>query len=394
MKKRVLIIVENLPVPFDRRVWAESLALTEAGYKVSVICPNSRNEAPHEILDGVSIYRYPAPKEAKSAKGYIWEYQYSLIAAFVLSIKVRMREGFDVIQACNPPDILFIIGLFHKIFGGKKFIFDHHDLSPELFALRYDPKGKSLVYRLLVALERWSFRTSDVVIATNESYKAVAVQRGGKSPNDVFVVRNGPDLDRFKLMAPNPALKHGRDYLVCYLGVMANQDGLDYLVDAAAHVINERGRKDITFALIGKGDAVESLKKQAVDLGISDYVVFTGRISDEDVIAYLSSADVCVGPDPYNDFNDKCTFIKVAEYMAMGKPVVCFNLTESRHTAQEAAVYVNDNDSALFGDTILELIENPQRRARMGEFGIRRVSDSLAWCHSKQHLWEDRKSVV
>ncbi|OFX13141.1 MAG: glycosyltransferase WbuB [Armatimonadetes bacterium RBG_16_58_9] len=385
-KGSVLIIVENLSLPFDRRVWAESLALVEAGYKVSVICPMRPGESRHEILENVSIYRYGSPREAKGALGYLWEYAYSLVAALLLSLKVRRREGFDVIQACNPPDVLFVIARFHKLFGRKKFIFDHHDLSPELFALRYDPKRKSLIHSALLWLERCTFKTADVVIATNESYKSVAVSRGKKDPDTVFVVRNGPNLDRFEPVPANPSLRNGRDYLVCYVGVMADQDGLDYLLRAIGGVVNERGRTDITFALIGSGDSVGSLKALALELGISDYVVFPGRISDADLIEHLSTADVCVVPDPYNDFNDKCTFIKIAEYMAVGKPIVSFDLTESRFTAGDAAVYVENNDAEQFGRKIIELIDDPGRRAAMGKFGIRRVREVLAWEHSKRHL--------
>ena len=383
----VLVIVENLSVPFDRRVWAESLALAEAGYKVSVICPARPREARHEILDGVSIYRYRAPREASGAIGYLWEYSYSLIAAFLLSLKVRRREGFDVIQACNPPDILFMIARFHKLFGRKRFIFDHHDLSPELFSLRYDPKRRSLMHSALLWLERCTFKAADVVIATNESYKSVAVNRGKKHPDTVFVVRNGPNLGRFQPVTPNPDLRNGREHLVCYVGVMADQDGLDYLLHAINHVVNARRREDVTFALIGSGDSVDGLKALAVELGISDYVVFTGRISDADLVEHLSTADVCVVPDPYNDFNDKCTFIKIAEYMAMKKPVVSFDLTESRFTAGDAAVYVENNDAEQFGREIIELIDDPRRREAMGEFGIKRVREVLAWEHSKRHLW-------
>lgn len=387
MKRRVLIIVENLPVPFDRRVWAESMALIEAGYQVSVICPNSRNQAYFEVLDGVNICRYPAPPEGSGVVAYVREFVYSLWAAFWLSIKVRREIGFDVIQACNPPDTIFMIALFHKWFGRKKFIFDHHDLSPELFSLRFDPGKKSLAYRMLLWLERRTFRTADVVISTNESFKAVAVKRGGKRPEDVVVVRNGPNLERFKPRDVRPELKNGREYLVCYVGVMAMQDGLDYLLNAIHHVVIEHGRHDITFALIGSGDILDDLKQLACDLKIDEYVEFTGRIDDDILLAdYLSTSDVCVAPDPMNDLNDNCTLIKIPEYMAMGKPIVSFDLTESRYSAQEAALYAPDNNCADFGDKIIELLDDPRKREEMGRFGQERVREMLAWEHSKKNL--------
>ncbi len=384
--KRILILVENAPVPRDKRVLYEARTLVEAGYSVSVICPTSPGEAPHEMVGEVSVHRYPAPPVGDGAWAYIKEYAYSLWKAFFLSLKVRRREGFDVIQACNPPDILFLIARFHKLFGGRKFVFDHHDVCPELVAIRYDPKKKSLLYKLTCWMERLTFKTADVVISTNESYKQVAVRRGGKDPEQVFVVRNGPDLDRLKIVPANPDLKRGRKHLVCYVGVMAYQDGVDNVVRAARHIVYERKRDDVGFALVGFGDYVDRLKELSKELEVDDVVEFTGRISDSDLCEYLSTADVCAAPDPMNDFNDKCTFIKIAEYMTMGKPIVCFNLTESRYTAQDAATYVEHNDPDEFGDRILELLDDPERRAKMGEFGKRRVHESLAWVHSKPNL--------
>ncbi len=387
MKNRVLIIVENLSVPFDRRVWAESLALREAGYEVSVICPNSRNEAAREVLEGIHIYRYPAPPEGDGVVAYIREFAYSLWAAFWLSLKVRRERGFDVIQACNPPDTIFLIGLFHKWFGGKRFIFDHHDLAPELFSLRFDPGKRSWAYRTLLWLERQTFRAADVVISTNESFKAIAIKRGGKSPDRVVVVRNGPNLDRFRPREPRLELKRGRDFLVTYVGVMAVQDGLDYLLKAIHHVVCVRGRTDVSFALIGSGSILDELKQLAADLRIDAYVEFTGRIDDDVLLTeYLSTSDVCVAPDPLNDLNDNCTLIKIAEYMAMGKPTVSFDLRESRYTAQEAALYAASNDCADFGDKIIELLDDPAGREEMGRFGQERVRQSLSWSQSKLNL--------
>lgn len=384
--KRILIIVENEPVPQDYRVWEESLALLRAGYGVTVICPNPHNHAEYEVLEGVTVHRYSTTQVGESVTDYVREYLHSLWMQFKLSLRVRRTEGFDAIHACAPPDTTFVIGLFHKLFGGKKFVFDHHDLSPELFALRYDPKKRSFLYKLVVFFEWLSFKTADVVISTNETYRSVALTRGKKKPESVFVVRNGPKLSLFKDTPADSSKKHGCPYMVFYVGVMAEQDGVDYLVRAAKHVIDDRGRRDISFVLVGGGDSLESLRKLSSDLGIADRVIFTGRVSDEDLVSYMATADVCVGPDPSNDFNDKCTFIKIAEYMAMSKPIVSFELTEQRYTAQEAAVYVQNNDVAEYGDKIIELVDDPERRERMGQFGRKRVEDLLSWDYSQAVL--------
>lgn len=384
---KVLILVENLSVPFDRRVWMESLALTEAGYQVSVICPTAPDEAFFEVIEGVSIFRYPAPRDAQGLVGYVWEFAYSMFSAFRLARRVLRVRGFDVIQACNPPDTFFVIGWFFKKLYKKKFIFDHHDLSPELYGVRFGRTRDSVISRVLYWLERCTFATADVVISTNESFKSVAMGRGGKPEESVFVVRNGPDLARFWPREPDPSFKMGRDYMVCYVGVMAVQDGLEYLLRAIAHVVHDLGREDVTFTLIGSGDRLQSLKEMVIDLDIQDYVVFTGRIRDDDLLAtYLSTADVCVAPDPKNDLNDKCTLIKIPEYMAIGKPIVSFDLTESRFSAQEAALYATPNDSVEFGDKIVHLLDHPDECARMGEFGMRRVRERLSWSHSKKSL--------
>jgi len=392
---RVLILVENLSVPFDRRVWMESLALTEAGYKVAVICPTAPDDLFYEVIDGVSIFRYPGPKDAEGILGYLWEFGYSMFAAFRLARRVHRVHGFDVIQACNPPDTFFVIGWFFKRFHRKKFIFDHHDLSPELYGFRFNKSPQSLVSRILLWLERCTFNTADIVISPNESLKDIAMTRGRKRAGDVFVVRNGPDLNRFKPRPADPALRMGRDHLVCYVGVMAVQDGLEYLLRAVSHVVHDLKRQDTTFVLIGSGDKFPSLQRMAVDLDIRDYVVFTGRLRNDDLLAtYLSTADVCVAPDPKNDLNDKCTLIKIPEYMAMGKPVVSFDLRESRLSAGDAALYATPNDTNEFGDRIVELLDQPERRKQMGEYGVQRVRDKLSWAHSTGNLLAAYRAVL
>jgi glycosyltransferase involved in cell wall biosynthesis len=373
----------------------ESLALTKAGYKVSVICPTAPDDLLHEVIDDVSIYRYPAPKDALGLWGYLWEFAYSMYAAFRLARRVLKVDGFDVIQGCNPPDTFFVVGWFFRKFCGKKYIFDHHDLSPELYGVRFGKGPQSLVSRVLLWLERCTFNTADVVISTNESFKQIAVERGHKPEDRVFVVRNGPDITRFKPRAPNPDFLMGRRHLVCYVGVMARQDGLEYLLEAIAHIVHDLKREDVTFTLIGSGDRLASLKRMVVDLRIQDWVVFTGRIRNDELLAtYLSTSDVCVAPDPRNALNDKCTLIKIPEYMAIGKPIVSFDLAESRFSAQEAALYATPNDAVEFGDKIVFLLDNPDIREGMGEFGTKRVRDVLSWSHSVLHLLKAYETVL
>lgn len=386
-KARALILIENLPLAHDRRVTAEAQALTEDGYHVTVICPSERDRPLLDCINGVDVYSYPAPAQGRGSLGYLWEFAYSMIASFRLARLVYKRGAFDVIHACNPPDTFFLIGKYYKALYGIPFIFDHHDISPELYSIRFNRKPGSFVYKALLWLEKCSFNAADVVLSVNESVKNLATGRGRKNPDLVYVVRNAPDLRRFQPIAPNPAHRQGRKYLVCYVGVMAAQDGLEYLIKAIDHIVNTLGRKDITFTLIGSGDRVESLKEQAGQLCVDDYIVFTGRVNDDVLLtSYLSTSDVCVAPDPQNIMNDKCSLIKIVEYMAMAKPVVGFDLAESRYTARDAAIYATPNDTAEFGDKIVELLDDPVRRKKMGENGKKRVEQALSWSHSKQVL--------
>jgi len=377
VKKRVLILVENLPSPFDRRVWQEANALKDAGYRVSIICPTGKGyEKHHEEIDGIAIYRYRLPMEAEGAKGYAIEYSAALFHTFRLAWKVLFTRGFDAIHACNPPDLFFLIGGFFKLFG-KKFVFDHHDINPELYEAKFG--RRDFFWKLMVALERWTFRTADVSIATNESYRRIAIERGGMDPERVFVVRSGPSLERLKIVPPVDALKRGRKHLVGYVGVMGRQEGIDLLLQAARAIVYDHGRQDVHFGLVGGGTSLEEMKALAAELGVADHVTFTGRVPDADLLAMLNTADVCVNPDIANDMNDKSTMNKIMEYMALGKPIVQFDLAEGRFSAQEASLYARKNDPADMAAKILELIDDPARRARMGEFGRRRVENELEW---------------
>jgi glycosyltransferase involved in cell wall biosynthesis len=382
--KRVLILVENLPSPFDRRVWQEATALRDAGYTVSIICPTGKGyEKKFEEIGGIHIWRYPLPVEANGALGYLAEYAIALSWTFVLSCRVLFGRGFDVIHACNPPDLFFLIGGFFKLFG-KKFLFDHHDINPELYEAKFG--RRDFFHRLLLALERWSFRTADVSIATNESYRQIAVERGGMAPERVFVVRSGPSLERMKIVPPDERYKRGRRYLVGYVGVMGKQEGIDCLLRAVRLIVTRHRRSDVHFGLIGSGTSLEQMKALARDLEVDDYVTFTGRVPDAEMLALLNTAEVCVNPDVASEMNDKSTMNKIMEYMALAKPIVQFDLTEGRYSARDAALNARRDDVADFAAKILELLDDPERRSRMGAAGRERVLNELAWNHEVPKL--------
>ena len=382
--RRVLIIVENLPLPFDRRVWQESRTLAAAGYLVSIICPKAPGyEKSFEEIDGIHIHRHWLPAEADGALGYAYEYSVALLMEFWLSLKIAFGRGFDVLQACNPPDTIFLIGGFYKLFG-KKFVFDHHDINPELYEAKFGKKGWGR--KLLVFLERLSFRTADMVISTNESYRRIAVDRGGKDPRDVFVVRSGPDLTRIKRVPPNPALKKGRRYLVGYVGVMGKQEGIDLLLQAVQLIVKHLGRTDIQFGLVGGGTELPAMRELAKKLDVAEYVTFTGRAPDAELLEMLNTADICVNPDRANDMNDRSTMNKIMEYMALGKPVVQFDLTEGRVSAGDASLYARPNDVADLAQKMVALLGDENQRIHMGAIGRERVEHALSWQHEAPRL--------
>jgi len=382
---RVLIIVENLSVPFDRRVWSEAKTLARAGCVVSVICPKGFGaERAYEFIEGVHIYRHSMPFEAKRASGYPLEYGWALLCEFLLCWRVLFAQGFDIIHACNPPDTIFLIGGFFKFLFGKKFVFDHHDINPELYMSKFG--RKDVFYRLLVLLEKLTFKTANISLATNESYRQIALTRGGMSLDDVFVVRSGPDLARIQLLPPNEALRRGRRFLVGYVGVIGAQEGIDLLLGAVKSIVEEHGRQDVHFGIVGGGPALDEMKRLAVTLGVQDYVTFTGRASDHDLFEMLNTADVCVNPDKADDMNDKSTMNKIMEYMALSKPIVQFDLTEGKVSAKDASLYALRNDSRDMAAKILQLLDDPERRAVMGAFGRRRVENELSWAHEAPKL--------
>ena len=385
---RVLHLSENLTLPFDRRVWLELNALRAAGHEVSAICPMGEGgtEA-YEVLNGIHVWRYPAPPATSGFLSYVWEFAYCWLQTLRLTFAVYARRGFDVIHSANPPDTFWAIALPFKA-AGVKFVFDHHDLCPELYLSRFgEDRAGSLPHRLLRWLERMQFACADLVISTNESYRQVALERGGKRPDQVRVVRSGPSHERFATVrSPDPALKQDKRYLVAYLGVMAPQDGVDHLLRAARVLVREFGRDDVGFTLIGAGDSYAELKALAASLGLDDVCRFTGRVPDAEVERILATADVCVSPDPRNPLNDVSTMNKVLEYMACAKPVVCFDLREHRASAADGALYAEPNRDDDLATQIARLLDDPALRERLGAYNRRRFLDTLSWEHNAGEL--------
>jgi glycosyltransferase involved in cell wall biosynthesis len=384
-KGGVLIIVENLPVPFDRRVWLEATTLRNSGYTVSVICPKAPGyETSEETIDGVHIYRHRLPLEARSAAGYLIEYAYALFWQTLLSFKVFRDRGFDVLHICNPPDLIFMVALLHKIGGGKKIIFDHHDATPELYEAKFG--RRDLYWQLLTIAEKWTFWTADISIATNESYRRIAINRGAMKPERVFVVRSGPSLDRLTAVPADPTWRHGRRFMVGYVGVISKLEGLDLLLAAVDHIVRKRRRTDIQFVVVGSGPEWQTIVRMSIEMDLREYVTFTGRVDDVTLFAILSTADLCVNPDRVTPMTDISTMNKIMEYMAFAKPIVQFDVTEGRFSASKSSLYARSNDPVDFAEKIVTLIDDEQLRATMGAFGLQRVRESLAWHHEEPQL--------
>ena len=384
-KRRVLIVVENLPVPLDRRVWLEATTLTQAGYEVSVICPTGRGwDQEFEIIEDIHIYRYPEPDEAHSgAVAYAREYLWSLWHWFRLARRVRRERGFDVIHGCNPPDLVFLLALRYRL-SGVRYLFDHHDVCPELFEAKFARKG--LLYRIMLIWERMTFACASVSIATNESFRDIAIRRGGMAPDDVFVVRSAPKIEKFQIRPADPAMRKGAGIVLGYVGVIGQQEGMDLLVAAAEHLIRHMGRSDVHFIIVGFGPELPNVKADVARRGLGDHFTFTGALYDEDMLRALNSCDIGVSPDPKNAMNDISTMNKVMEYMTLEKPVVQFDLKEGRASAGDASLYAAANDPEDFAAKIAELMDAPERRAEMGRIGRARVTERLSWAHSAPHL--------
>ncbi|MEJ2008313.1 MAG: glycosyltransferase family 4 protein [Acidobacteriota bacterium] len=379
----VCFLVENLTVPLDRRIWQMARTLTEAGYRVSVVCPTGRGfEQRYEVREGIEIYRHRLC-EASGPLGYLVEYVQALAMEFWLALKAYRRTRFRIIHAANPPDTMFLVALFFRLVG-VRFIFDHHDLNPELFEAKFGKRG--LFYRLVCLAERLTYRTATVSIATNESYREVALTRGGMKPDRAFIVRSCPDLEKIRVSPPKPELKHGKPLMAVYVGVMGPQDGLDLLLESIRYIVQDAGRDDVSFVLIGRGTETASLKAWAAEKGLDSIVTFTGRVPDAEMWAYLSSADFGVAPDPKNPMNDKSTMNKILEYMAFGLPVVLYDLTEGRRSAGDAALYARPNDPEDFARQMLALLDSEDLRRTLGVRARKRIEESLNWDIEKREL--------
>lgn len=384
MSKKILIIVENLAVPFDTRVWQEATTLVANGYTVSVICPKGKGyDKEYELLEGVHIFRHDLPTEGNGFIGYVKEYGTALYHQYRLAKKIYKEIGFDVIQGCNPPDNIYLVANRFKKYG-VKYVFDHHDICPELFEAKFGKKG--LLYQSQIWLEKNTYKHCDMAFVTNESYRKIAIERGKMDPNKVFILRSGPKLERLKIQPPKPEIKRGKKYMVGYLGVIGQQEGIEYLLEAAKYIKEDNKRNDIFFGIVGGGPHLKELKQKCTEMDLDDIVEFTGRVSDQVLLDYLNTADVCVNSDEYNEMNDKSTMNKILEYMALGKPIVQFNLTEGKYSAKEASLYAEPNNSIDMAKKIIELLEDKEKRLYMSQYGRNRVINELSWNHTSRAL--------
>jgi glycosyltransferase involved in cell wall biosynthesis len=397
-RNRVLIVVQNLPVPFDRRVWLEATTLAKHGYRVSVICPKMRGfNAGRETIEDIDIHRYPLPIDAQGKLGFVLEFLWCFLATSLLSLKVQIAgRGFDVLHVCNPPETYWPLAWFWRALG-KRFIFDHHDLSPEMFAVKFErpatrEEGGAL-FKALLFLERMTFKAAQIVITTNESHKRIAVARGGKRAEDVFIVRSGPDLSRFKVHEPDPKWRKGKPFLIAYLGEICKQDGVDHLVRAVKILRDELKRGDVHCIFMGGGPHQKAIADYAVEIGVQEMCTFTGRVSDEDLCRVLSTADIGIDPDPKNAWSDQSTMNKVIEYMFFGLPVLSYDLHETRVSAGEAGMFVTANDERALAEGIAALLDDPARRRQLGAAGYARVREVLAWNYSVAPLLAAYRAV-
>ena len=379
--KHILVIIENLPAPFDRRVWQEATTLKENGAKVSIICPKMKGYTKSfENIDGIDIYRHPL-KEGSGAFGYLVEYSQAIFWEAWLTLRIFLKKRFHVIHGCNPPDLIFLTAMWYKIFG-VKYVFDHHDINPELYISKFEKKG--FFYNLMVLFEKLTFKVANYSIATNESYKKIAIERGGMHPEKVQVVRSGPKLDRLKLMPPDDTLKKGKKYLVGYVGVIGEQEGLDLLLASAEHIVSKR--KDVHFGIVGGGTYLGEIKKECSEKGLEDYFDFYGRVDDETMLKVLNTADVCVNPDKPTAMNDLSTMNKIMEYMALQKPIVQYTLKEGKFSALDASLYAKNTDPVDFAEKILTLLDDDEMRKKMVGYGYDRVINKLSWDYEKEKL--------
>lgn len=380
--KHVLIIVENLPVPFDRRVWQEANTLKEHGAYVSIICPKMKGYIEgYEIINGIEIYRHSLPEAKSGAIGYLKEYSVALFWEFVLSWKIFFKKRFHVIHGCNPPDLIFIVALFFKIFG-VKYVFDHHDINPELYIAKYGKKG--FFYKFLILLERLTFTTANASIATNDSYREIAIKRGKMPADKVKVIRSGPKLERLKINGGDTKYKKGRNFLVGYVGVIGEQEGLDLLLESVKYIVSKR--KDVQFAIVGGGTELPAIKELTHKMGLQDHIDYYGRVDDETMVNILNTADVCVNPDKPTEMNNLSTMNKIMEYMSLKKPIVQYDLKEGKISAQRASLYAINTSTEDFAEQIILLLDDAKMRSEMGDFGYNRVINELSWDYESRKL--------
>lgn len=392
---RILMLLENLPFPQDVRVRREAAALVQAGYRVTVICPAGKEQPSHEELKGVQVYRYPAPPSANGFMGYAVEYGYSMMASFILSLLVFLRTGFDVVHAHNPPDTFVFIAAFYKLLFGTRFVYDHHDLAPEMYRARFPGGGRQIIYNTLVRLERLTCRVADHVLVTNESYKQIALERGSVPEERITIVRNGIELNRVDArVEPDPQLRQLGKTIIGYVGIMGYQDGMDYLLRALHHLAHDLGRTDFHCILVGGGDAWEESRQLAHSLDLDNYVQFTGFVFGDNLLRYLAAADICVDATPSNSYSDRSTLLKLMEYMSLGKGIVAFDLPEHRCTAGDAAVYVPANNELEFARAVAALMDDAPRRVSLGARGRIRVKKCLAWEYSAKNLIQAYQQVL
>lgn len=372
---RIVMLLANCTYPEDGRARREAGTLVEAGYAVTVICPRGPGQPRHDTVGGVRVRRYRLPTPP-GAVGYVVEHVWAVLASLVLSLRLARGEGFDVVHAHNPPDLLVLVGAVHQRLG-RRFVYDHHDLAPDLYLARFGERSSRRVHRALRWLEAWCCRAADHVIASNESYAEVERSRHGVPDDRITVVRNGPELARLRPQPPDPDLRAGADLVVTFVGVIGPQDGVDHLLRAVAAL--DPARRGVRCLIVGDGDAVPGLRRLAAHLGLGDAVTFVGTVPFDDVARYIASADICVEPAPSNPYNERSTMIKIMEYLALERPVVAFDLAENRRTAGDCALYARANDDASLAEMLAVLADDPALRQRLGRAGRQRMEEEFAW---------------
>jgi glycosyltransferase involved in cell wall biosynthesis len=377
-----VIIVENLPVPFDRRVWQEAQALNDAGWRVSVICPISAQYSKRfEMLDGIAVYRHSLPFEARGKLAFLVEYANALFHEWRLLLKVAFTRGFDVVQVCNPPDILFLNTLPYKLFG-KRVVFDHHDLCPELFAAKFAHKGA--FHRLLLIAEKLTMKCADLVISANETYRRVAIERGGKAPDDVVTVYSVPKKAGMRRVTPNEALRKDARLVLGYVGIIGDQDGVDHFVRMLHYLLKDCGRNDIVGVVVGDGPALSATRQVAHDLALTDSITFTGYLRGEELMAAMSTFDIGIIPDPVNEYNDKISMNKVFEYSALGIPSVAYDLSETRQLLGATAQFADDATPEGLARACLPLIDDDELRLERGRAAKALADEKFDWDYERE----------